>query len=243
MKYKLNIKKSLNLSIADLLNQSVTIGKLEFPSVPCYVSISPDYLVLYKDLREYKLTDKTCLCFYQNDCDFDGINGLFNSIYYGDKKLQKKYKERFKDIKYAIAPDYSELGDLPYIENAYRIFKARIVSLWLLLECNIQVISNITYANEEYFDIMLDGIEDSTIVAFSTKGVLKNKLDKKLLTKAVKYVVDHMKNLKIIIVYSVAIHDEEVLKLFSYAILKGIDVVIPNNLLKRRNKEMRYGKK
>jgi len=243
MRIKQNFKKSLNLSIADLLNQTITTGKLEFPSVPCYASIKPNYLVLYKDLREYKLTDKTCLCFYQNDCDFDGINGLFNSIYHGDKKLQQKYKERFKDIRYVVAPDYSQLGDLPYIENVYRIFKARIVSLWLLLECNIEVIPNITYPNEDYFDIMLDGIEDSTTVAFSTKGVLKNKLDKKLLTKAVKYVVDHMNDLKTIIVYSVSIHDEEVLKLFSYAISKGVDVIIPNNLLKRRNKEISYGQK
>lgn len=243
MNYKNNFKKLLNLNVATLINQTETIGKLELPNVPCYLDIKPDYLVLYKDIREYTKTKDTCLCFYQNDIDFDGINGLFNAIYYGNKQLLLRYKERFKNIKYAISPDYSLLGDLQYIENIYRINKARVVSLWLLLECNIQVIPNITYASEEYFDIMLDGIKDSYMVSISTKGVLKDKEEKELLVKAIKYVVDNMPNLKRIIVYSVSTKDEEVLKLFNYAVSNNIDVVIPNNLLKKRNNEVHYGKK
>lgn len=242
MKYKNNLKKLLNLNFADLINQARTVGDFEFPCVPCYSNIKPNYLVLYKDIREYTKTNNTCLCFYENDIHFDGINGLFNAIYYGDNKLLNKYKERFKNIKYVIAPDYSELGDLPFIENVYRIYKARLVSLWLLLECNIQVIPNITYASEDYFAIMLDGIRESKTVAISTKGVLINKEEKDLLIMAIKYVVDNMPNLETIVVYSVSTNDDNVIKLFDCAIVKGVDVVIPNNLLKERNKEVYYGK-
>lgn len=241
MKYKNNLKKLLNLSFADLINQARTVGDFEFPNVPCYSNIKPDYLVLYKDIREYTKTNNTCLCFYEDDIYFDGINGLFNAIYYGNKRLLVKCKERFRNIKYAIAPDYSDLGDLPYIENVYRIYKARIVSLWLLLECNIQVIPNITYASEDYFDIMLDGIKESTTVAISTKGVLKDKQEKDLLITAIKYVVDNMPNLETIVVYSVSTNDDNVIKLFDYERVNDIDVVIPNNLLKERNKEVHYG--
>lgn len=242
MKYKKDYKKSLNLLFSDLNNQTETDGKFELPNVPCYSNIKPDYLTLYKDVREYTKIDNTCLCFYEDDIHFDGINGLFNTIYYGNKKLLAKYKERFKSIKYAIAPDYSELGDLPYIENVYRLCKARLVSLWLLLECNIQVIPNITYANEDYFDIMLDGIKESKTVAISTKGVLRDKNERKLLIKAIKYVIDNMHNLETIVIYSVSTDDDKVLELFDYARGNDIDVVIPNNLLKERNKEVHCGK-
>ena len=40
---------------------------------------------------------------------------------------------------------------------------------------------------------------------------------------------------KINIVYSVSIDDEKVLKLFEYTSLKGIEIVIPDNILKERN--------
>lgn len=243
MKYKEHLKKLLNLNFADSFNQTVTVGKFEFPSISCYSNIKPDYLALYKDIREYIKTDNTCLCFYEDDIHFDGISGLFNAIYYGDNKLLNKYKERFKNIKCIIAPDYSQLGDLPYIENVYRIYKARLVSLWLLLECDIQVIPNITYASEDYFDIMLDGIKESNTVAISTKGVLRNKQERELLIKAIRYVVDNMPNLETIVVYSVSSNDDKVLKLFDYARVNDIDVVIPSNLLKERNKEVHHGKK
>lgn len=237
MENRNNLIKKLNLNIVYLLNQTKKVGELEFPSVPCFLETKIDYLVLYKNKKDYIKTNKTCLCFYENDIDFDGINGIYNAIFYANKELLNYYKKRFKDIKYAISPDYSLLGDLNYIENANRFYKARIVSLWLLLECNIQVIPNITYGNEEFFNIMLDGIIDSTVVAFSTKGILKNKKEKELLIKAIKYTVDHMKNLKIIIVYSVSVNDKFIYNLFYYALNKGIEVIIPNNLLMERNKE------
>ena len=149
--------------------------------------------------------------------------------------MLRKYKERFKAIKYAIAPDYSQLGDIPRVENLYRLFKARIVSIWLVLECDVLVIPNITYANENYFDVMLDGMEETEVVAFSAKGSMREADERELFLKAIKITVDGLPNLKKIIVYSVSIDDEKVLKLFEYASLKGIEIVIPDNILKKRN--------
>lgn len=138
-------------------------------------------------------------------------------------------------MKYAIAPDYSQCGDIPRIENIYRLFKSRIVSNWLLLECNVIVIPNITYANDNYFDVMLDGMENVEVVAFSVKGSIKEKVERELLIKAIKYTVDNLNNLKKIIIYSVAINDGIILSLFEYASSRGIEIIIPNNILKKRN--------
>ena len=232
---KKNLEELINLNFIDFTNQTYLIGKYDLPYTRCHVSVSPDYLALYSERNNYCKTENTCICFYQYDNKFDGIKGIFNSIYYNDKKLLEKYKERFKNVKYAISPDYSECGDIPRIENIYRLFKSRIVALWLLLECNILVIPNITYASENYFDVMLDGIEQTEVVAFSVKGSMSDKTEKDLCEKAIKYTVDNLKNLKKIIVYSVSTKDEDVLKLFNYAISKGVEIVIPDNLLKDRN--------
>ena len=146
-----------------------------------------------------------------------------------------KIKERLKGVKYAIAPDYSQCGDIPKIENLYRLFKSRIVSLRLLFELDIIVIPNVTYANENYFDVMLDGMEKCEVVAFSVKGSIKEEEERKLLLKAIEITVNTLRDLKMIVVYSVSINDDKVKKLFEYASSKGIDIVIPKNLLKERN--------
>lgn len=232
---KKNLKKLLNLNFIDLTNKTYSCGKYDLPYVKCSNIENPDYLALYSETFNYSKTNRTFICFYQYDTKFDHIRGIFEAIYHNDVKLLKKYKERFKNVKYAIAPDYSEVGDINRIENIYRIFKSRIVSLWLLFECNIIVIPNVTYANENYFDVMLDGMEDTEIVAFSIKGVTKEKYERELLLKAIKFTVEQLKKLKKIIVYSVSVDDKIVFELFEYAIEKGIQIIIPNNILKERN--------
>lgn len=235
MMKKDELKKLLNLNYIDYSNQTYSCGKYDLPYIRCPKEIEIDYLALYSELNNYHKTDNTCVCFYQFDKKFDAIDGIFNAIYYNEIRLLKKYRERFREVKYAIAPDYSQVGDVHRIENIYRLFKARIVAIWLAMECGVISIPNITYANENYFDVMLDGMENTEVVAFSVKGSMKNQLDKKILNKVIKITVDNLPKLSKIIVYSVAIDDAKVFKLFEYASLKGKDIIIPNNILKERN--------
>ena len=240
-----NLNKLINLCFLEYTNQSYIIGKYDLPYVRCPDILDIDYLALYSERNKYLKTNRTAVCFYQYDIYFDGINGLFNAIYYQDKKLLAKYKKRFEGVKFFIAPDYSLCGDVPKIENIYRLFKSRIVSNFILLEWNALVIPNITYADKNYLDVMLDGMEDTNIVAFSIKGTYKNSDECKLLLKAIQYTVNNLKKLKKIIVYSVLSDDSKVYKLFNYAISNNIKIIIPNNTLRERNishrKESFYG--
>ena len=232
---KNNLKKLINLNFIDYTNQTYLVGKYDLPYVMCPDVVNPDYLALYSETNNYFKTENTCICFYLYDNKFDGSRGIYNAIYYGDEKLLAKYKARFKGVKYAIAPDYSQCGDIPRFENIYRLAKSRIVSNWLLLECNVLVIPNVTYASESYFDVMLDGMENTEVVAFSVKGLLRATSEKELLLKAIRHTIDNLKQLKKIIVYNVSTSDEKVISLFEYALSKGIKVIIPNNILKERN--------
>lgn len=232
---KENLKKLLNLNIVDLTNQSHSVGCYDLPYVSCPDFDGPDYLALYSEKRNYRKTEKTALCFYQYDSVFDGPKGIYSAIYYDDKALLAKYKSRFENVRYAIAPDFSQCGDVPKIENLYRLFKSRVVANWLLLECNILTIPNVTYSDKSYFDVMLDGMEECEIVAFSTKGVMRFSAERKAMQQAIKYTVDNLKKLKTIIVYSDLSNDSEVFNLFNYASKHKIKIVIPDNLLKHRN--------
>ncbi|MDD2433735.1 MAG: DUF4417 domain-containing protein [Bacilli bacterium] len=234
---KKDLKQLLNLNFTTLSEQTYSVGKYDLPYVICPENISIDYLALYSHVGEYNKTDNTAVCFYQYDNVFDGIYGIFNAIYYRDEKRLRFFKERFKNVKYFIAPDYSQCGDINAIENLYRIFKSRLVSLWFILELGTITIPNVTYANENYFDSMLNGMEDASVVAFSVKGSMKNPKQRELLIKAIRKTVDSLPKLKRIIVYSVCSSDDCVITLFEYAINKNIEVIIPDNILRKQNIE------
>lgn len=229
-----SIKELLNLNFVDYTNQTYYLGKYDLPYVTCIIGEDLDYLALFSEVKDYHKSDKTGVCFYQYDNVFDGICGLFNAIYYNDVSLLKFYKERFKNVYYFIAPDYSQVGDAPVVECLYRYFKSRVVSLWLTLELDAVVIPNITYGRKESFSDMLVGMDDCNVVAFSLKGSMKDTEQKSLLLDAIKYTVDHL-NLESIIVNSVSTNNDKVYELFAYAIEKGIKIIIPNNSLKSRN--------
>ena len=231
---KKDLKRLLNLNYLNLTNQTFAAGELDLPVLYCSTNVVPDFLALYNQPGYYHKTALTGVCFYIFDNEFDGIHGLFNAIYHNDKKLLIYYKERFKGVRFFISPDYSQFGDLHKIENIIRLWKARIVTLWFIIELNAIAIPSITYVSEESLPFYFSGIENCQVVAFSTKGHIRNGVEKRLLEAAVKYAVDNLP-LKTIVVFSVCGKDATSLKLFKYAIDRGIKVVIPDNTLRERN--------
>ena len=96
MKSKRDLQKKLNLSYLDLTNKTWKVGEFDFPKLLCNPSVLPDYIALYTQPSEYHKTSLTCLAFYNYDDTFDGMDGLYNAIYYDDKKRLDFYKKRFR---------------------------------------------------------------------------------------------------------------------------------------------------
>lgn len=235
MKRKHDLQKRLNLNYLDLTNKTWKVGEFDFPKLLCNPPVLPDYIALYTQPSEYHKTTKTCLAFYNYDDTFDGIDGLYNAIYYDDKKLLDFFKKRFAGIKFFIMPDYSVCGDIDRGENIYRIVKARRVALWLTLELNAVVFPNISYSYRNDFKFILDGLEDVQYIAFSTKGAVKSEPDRELLFEAVKLVTDKLHYLKGIIVYDVCKDNHFIDEAFSYAKEQGIEILALPNSLKLQN--------
>ena len=237
MKKHENIQRLLNLNYLKYTNKTDSVGELDLPKINCNTTVYPDFLALYSETGLYKKTDKTAICFYQYDSVFDGHNGLFNALYFDLEDILKDFKKRFEGVKFFISPDYSEFGDIHIIENYYRLFKSRIVSLWFIFDLNAIVIPNITFPKEEYVDFDLDGLEDCSVVAMSTKGHIKEEIEYDRLKRKVKHTVDKLNNLKAIIVYDVCGDDKKTKEAFRYATDRGIEIIIPDNTLKERNKQ------
>lgn len=234
MKRKKELKKLLNFKYLDLTNKTVSCGELDLPAIYCNTEVFPDFLALYSEPSLYHKTGKTGVCFYQFDSVFDGRRGLFESIYHNDTARLDYFKKRFKNIKFVISPDYSEFGDVHVIENLYRIFKARVVAIWFIVEIGAVVIPNISLPTEKFASFVFDGLENCSVVAMSTKSHLQNKVEYERFLWKIRYTVDHL-NLKAIVVYDACGSDEKVTECFSYAISKGVKIIVPDNTLKNRN--------
>lgn len=235
MKNNDNLFKKLNLNYLLYTNKTYSIGKLGLPAIKCNIDLNIDYIALYSQPNDYFKTANTCVSFYDYDNKFNGQFGLYNSIYYDNTKLLKRFKERFRDIKIFIMPDITLAGDIQPLENHHRMFEQRIISLWLTIICDAIVIPNVGVSCREDFEYMLDGLEDVSVMAVSTKGKINNIKNRELLIDTINYIVDNNKKLRRFIVYDVCKDNYNILKIFKYAISNNIEIVIPNNALKTRN--------
>lgn len=235
-----DLKKLLNLQYMRLTNKTYAVGRHDLPELKCNTEVLPDFIALYNHPGDYHKTSNTAVAFYLYDDAFDGIHGLYNAIFHHDEKLLEVYKKRFAGVKFFIAPDYSQMGDVDDIENHYRIKKARVVSLWLTIELGAIVIPNITYPTIDSLWFYLNGLETCTVVAFSTMGYVGDAVEKAFLIEAVKKTVDTLP-LKTIVVFDICGDDAAVHEIFAYALAKGINVVVPDNNMKILNTARKRG--
>jgi hypothetical protein len=236
VKEKRNLKKKLNYNHLKLTNKTLCCGELDLPEIQCELAEMPDYIALYRQPSEYHKTNRTAVCFYDYDNEMDGQNGLYNAIKYDNKKDLEKYKERFSGIKVFFMPDYSVFGDIQAYENHHRIGRAREVALWLTMENDSIVIPNIAAGSIKDFEYIFDGYEKVKVAGISTKSKLPKREDRKLLQATIDEAVIRMPALETFVVYDISAENIDANILFSGAKEKGINIVIPDNSMKIRNR-------
>ena len=227
----------LNLGVAKLLNRA-ELNKYDLPIHHCDPNVYPEFIALSSETAKFHQSILTALAFYQYDRYFDNFNGLYNAIYYDNSNMLSKFRKQYEGIRFVIAPDYSLFDDMWEPENISRLFKIRVVMLWFVLEIGAIVIPNAVYLHSSKLPLYLSGLENCTVMCFSTKGHVRRAADRRRVQETVKYVVDNFP-LKMILVYSVCGRDDTSYKLFKYAISHGVEVKIVDNTLRRRNQALR----
>lgn len=230
----IDLRKKLNLNYLRYTNLTQAIGSHDLPALTCNTEVFPDYIALSGYPSQYHKTPFTAVGFWEYDEKFDGYEGLFNAIYYDRKDLLERYRNRYAGVRFFFTPDYSQLGDVSDIEEHYRLLKARVVGIWFVMELGAVVIPFITVPTPGSIDFALDGLENCSVVAFSTKGYVDNPVERSIIKELVRLTVDTL-NLKAIVVYDVCSTNAAVDDIFSYAAERGIKIIVPSNALKERN--------
>ena len=211
-------------------------GDYDMPVVGNFDDISViDYIALYSDTSEYNKTENTCVAFYQYDHVFDGIHGLYNSIVYQDEERLNKFRERFKGVKYIIAPDYSLFGDFPNALQIFNIYKSRVCMCWLIANTKAIVLPNVRWTFPFTFEYCFDGIMKGSNIAIGVLGQIRDKENKKMFLDGFKVAIDRIEP-KCILVYGF-VTESNFGELFGYAKSKGIKIIIPHSKIDRYKKE------
>ncbi len=237
----IDLRKKLNLEFLRYTNLTHAAGKHDLPALACNTEVYPDYIALSGYPAQYRKTSRTAIGFWEYDKKFDGYEGLFNAIYYDREDLLERYRSRYAGVRFLFTPDYSQFGDVSDLEEHYRLFKARIVGIWFTMELGAVVIPFITVPTPKSVWFALDGLEDCSVVAFSTKGYVDDPVEREIIKELVRLTVDTL-DLKAIVVYDVCSTNEAVDDIFSYAKGKGVEIVVPANALKERNVARREGR-
>ena len=233
-----DLRKKLNLNYLRYTNLTHAAGKHDLPALVCNTEVYPDYIALSGYPAQYHKTALTAIGYWEYDERFDGYEGLFNAIYYDQEDLLERYRSRYAGVRFFFTPDYSQFGDVSDLEENYRLLKARVVGIWLAMELGAVVIPFITVPTPQSVGFALDGLENCSVVAFSTKGYVNDPVEREIIKELVRLTVDTL-DLRAIVVYDVCSTNDAVDDIFSYAKEKGIEIVVPANALKERNVALR----
>lgn len=211
-------------------------GDYDMPVVGNFDDIGViDYIALYSDTSEYNKTENTCVAFYQYDHVFDGIHGLYNSIIYQNEERLNMFRERFKGVKYIVAPDYSLFGDFPNALQIFNIYKSRVCMCWLIANTKAKILPNVRWTFPFTFEYCFDGIMKGSNIAIGVLGQIRDKENKKMFLKGFKVAIDRIEP-KCILVYGF-VTESNFDELFGYAKSKGIKIIVPHSKIDKYKKE------
>lgn len=234
---KYNVRNGFKDIFGVYLLESLSFeGDYDMPVIGCLDDISKiDYLSLYSDLQDYQKTDNTCVCFYQYDHVFDGVHGLYNSIIYQDENRLVLFRERFKNVKYIVGPDYSLFGDFPVALQIFNIYKSRVCMAWLKANTNAIIIPNIRWTFDFSYEFAFDGIMKGSNIAISILGQIRDKDNRKMFFDGFKEAIDRIEP-KSILVYGF-VTESNFDEIFGYAESKGIKIIIPHSKIDMYKRE------
>ncbi len=174
----------------------------DIPLCPSTTDDFPKSIITYSEAktiynREIK-SDKdfhceSFVCFYEDDQNFDGPNGIWN--------YPKRAYEILRHFDGIIAPDFSTYLDFPKPLKLYNLYRMNAFGYWYGQICKRKVIVNARWDFSDSFDSCFDGIREGDIISIGIlAGGLKNKIYHHIFERGLKYLV-MSKSIRKIILY------------------------------------------
>lgn len=165
--------KATNLNYFD---QNDCAGVYQFPNIyPC--DILPSKLIGFNEVKTAK--DKNSgVHFFIDDYQFERI-----------WTSPEKYAKMLSEFEVVFTPDFSLYTDMPLAMKIWNTYRSRMIGQ-IMQDKGINVIPTITWAGEETFDFIYDGLPMNSTIAISTVGVVKNSDAKKLWEEGIKKTIE-----------------------------------------------------
>ncbi len=202
------------------------VGEYGMPAVGNFDDISAiDYMACYSNVSEYHKTENTAVCFYQFDRTFDGPYGLYNCIRYREEERLAKFRERFKGVKWIVAPDFAIYGKFPKAWAAYNTFKSRVCAWWLAANTDAKVIPNVRWVSR-WDGFPFAGIKKRSNVAVGLDNLIRNRDNREMFLDGFEWLVDEIEPRAILV--RGYITKSNIDQMLGYALDRGIKIVIPH---------------
>ena len=182
-----------------LKNANFKTGFYQVPEIDDVELNKPNDLVLWSSRARCKNKSECGLIFYEYDSNFDGIDGIYIVLKYGNDEEVNSLVSELKEFAFVVCPDYSVYGNFPNYKQIDAIARSREVG-YILSTYGIKVVVNFRATYEWSYELALSGICYNGIVSIGTLGCLRENDTKKLLKDSVIELVKYI-NPRIIIVY------------------------------------------
>jgi len=203
---------------AGLLRGCKFEGKYEMPALPACEYI-PEKLTSFTDAK-IKAADNAFIHYFEDDYKFEQI-----------WKTPKKYLPLKQAYGGAIAPDFSVYREMPLLQQAYNIFRSRVIGYWWAKN-DIRVIPSARWGDRRTYDFCFDGLPKKSVIAVGTHGCVKHFDDKR-------YFVDgFMKMLEVIMPKTVLVYGSTSDKIFPPLFVYGVEIIGYESDFSRSRKRM-----
>lgn len=147
----------------DLLQNVKLVGGFDMPQInPTNETVNRQNVVPFNIALYLENKSNFYVHFYIDDYQFERV-----------WNFPKKYMAVLKQFKGVIAPDFSVFVDMPKSMQIWNAFRSKLLtSYWQ--ENSINVIPNVTWADETSFNFCFEGLPKNSTLAVSSLGCLKN---------------------------------------------------------------------
>lgn len=165
--YRTGCKDVWNAYMAD----GATFTSCDIPFCPTTATDIPKAVITWDEAigilrKNHAIEDATFfynafVCFYIDDCKFDGPKGIWH-----DAEHALKILRHFAGV---ITPDFSTYQDFPEPIKLFATYKMRLFGFWLG-QNGLAVINNVRWGTPETYRYSFSGIPEHSIVAIGTVG-------------------------------------------------------------------------
>lgn len=153
-------KLSLNTFHWALISGADFEGKYDMPILKPVSLELPENMVPFHMAKSCKEPECSCFHFYEDDYQFERF---WNN--------PEKYIPILKRFKVGVSTDFSVYLDMPKGQQVWNCWRNRVMAFYMQ-KCDLSIIPNVSWSDEESFDWAFDGIPENSDLFVTSQGCM-----------------------------------------------------------------------